>query len=379
MLGFLLFLLSWVGHGYWLMVALNMVYSRPYSRTFLRALRKGAGVLLVLGPPALGLLVGFDVRAAIDRAESWTWGPLGYLLACAVFGGWFFVVTLWRLTRRTPDVVVDETTVVYDVEADLGYRPVGDGKHKHVAAWGVNGLFRVEFTTLRLKLPEMPAAWRGLTILHVSDLHLYGTPALIHYQLLMRRAMADGVPDLVVLSGDIIDGDEYLSWVAPVLNELSWTTAAVAILGNHDWWQDAAGVRTALGECGFRVIGNAHDVIAVRGEPLVAVGHEGPWFRPGPDVSNLPAGFRLLVSHSPDNIAWAKRHGFRLMLSGHNHGGQIRVPVFGSLFVPSWYSRKYDAGTFHEPPTVLHVNRGIAGKEPIRFRCPPQITRIVLV
>jgi predicted MPP superfamily phosphohydrolase len=66
------------------------------------------------------------------------------------------------------------------------------------------------------------------------------------------------------------------------------------------------------------------------------------------------------------------------MLSGHNHGGQIRLPIFGSLFVPSRYSRRYDMGTFHEPPTVLHVNRGLSGKEAIRFRCRPQVSRIQL-
>jgi len=66
------------------------------------------------------------------------------------------------------------------------------------------------------------------------------------------------------------------------------------------------------------------------------------------------------------------------MLSGHNHGGQIRVPILGSLFVPSRYSRRYDMGNFHEPPTVLHVNRGLSGKEAIRFRCRPQVTRLIL-
>ena len=69
------------------------------------------------------------------------------------------------------------------------------------------------------------------------------------------------------------------------------------------------------------------------GEPLVVVGHEGPWFRPPPDLTGCPTGFRLLVSHTPDNIRWARRHDCRLMLSGHNHGGQIRMPVVGSMFV----------------------------------------------
>jgi uncharacterized protein len=116
----------------------------------------------------------------------------------------------------------------------------------------------------------------------------------------------------------------------------------------------------------------------VRGVRLVAIGHEGPWFRPPPDLTGCPDGFRLLVSHTPDNIGWAKRNNCRLMLSGHNHGGQIRVPVLGSLFVPSRYSRRYDMGTFHEPPTVLHVNRGLGQKEPLRIRCRPQVSRLVL-
>ncbi len=374
-------MIAWVGHGYWLMVTLNMIYSRPFHRSFLRTLRKIYGLFLVIGPLAFGILVGFDLLANIDRAagEPWVWGPLGYMLACAVLGGvWFPLVTLWRLTRRNPAAVLEEKTTMFDVEVELGRRPVGDGKHKHVAEWSFNGIFQVEFTTLRLKLPDLPPAWRGLTILHLSDLHLFGTPDLIHYQMLMRRCMADGKPDLVVLSGDIIDDGKYLDWIAPILGELSWNIAAVAILGNHDWWQDADAVRERMKACGFRILSNTSEVIDVRGLPLVAVGHEGPWFRPGPNVSALPEGFRLLVSHSPDNIGWARRHNFQLMLSGHNHGGQIRIPVVGSMFVPSWHSRKYDMGTFDEPPTVLHVNRGIAGKEPIRFRCPPQITRIVL-
>ena len=188
----------------------------------------------------------------------------------------------------------------------------------------------------------------------------------------------DGVPDLVVLSGDIIDHDKYLDWIEPVLGPLRWNIAALAILGNHDWWLDFEAVRNRLRGLGMHVISNRWEAIDVRGEKLIAIGHEGPWFRPPPDLSGCPDGFRLLVSHTPDNIGWAKRNNCRLMLSGHNHGGQIRLPIVGSMFVPSFYSRRYDMGTFHEPPTVLHVNRGLSGKEPIRFRCRPQVSRIVL-
>ena len=58
------------------------------------------------------------------------------------------------------------------------------------------------------------------------------------------------------------------------------------------------------------------------------------------------------------------------MLSGHVHGGQIRLPLIGSMLVPSRYGRRYDCGVFDEPPTLLHVSRGLGGEHPLRFLLP---------
>ena len=66
------------------------------------------------------------------------------------------------------------------------------------------------------------------------------------------------------------------------------------------------------------------------------------------------------------------------MLSGHNHGGQIVLPVLGPVYSPSRFGVKYAAGTFHEPPTLLHVSRGLSGRYPLRWNCLPEVTRIVL-
>jgi predicted MPP superfamily phosphohydrolase len=377
---FLPFLFACIGHGYLLMVALNVTYSRPFNRVFLRTLRRVCGLLLVGGPVAFGWLIGVDLiglgrSALIDGSHVI---PVAYAWLCVAFGaGWFPVVTLMRLLRKRPAVVLDERTAVVDFEKELGHRPVGDGKHRKIAELRLLDLFNVEFTTLTLVVPGLPAAWDGLTVLHLSDLHFYGTPGREFFEAVVRRCAAEPPPDLLVLSGDVIDGPTYLDWI-DVLAPLKWDVAALAILGNHDWWQDYGAVRERLVALGMRVLSGRWEAIEVRGERLVAIGHEGPWFRPAPDLAGCPDGFRLLVSHTPDNIGWAKRHGCKLMLSGHNHGGQIRVPVFGSLFVPSRYSRRYDMGTFHEPPTVLHVNRGLSGKEPIRIRCRPQVTRLVL-
>ena len=123
----------------------------------------------------------------------------------------------------------------------------------------------------------------------------------------------------------------------------------------------------------MHVPSNTWQQIEVRGEPLVVIGHEGPWLRPEPDLSACPREpFRLCLSHTPDNIRWARRAGVDLMLSGHVHGGQVRFPLFGSVLVPSRYGRRYDCGVFDEPPTLLHVSRGLSGDHPLRYLCRPE-------
>ena len=112
---------------------------------------------------------------------------------------------------------------------------------------------------------------------------------------------------------------------------------------------------------------------------MIVIGHEGPWFRPAPDLSACPAdGFRFCLSHTPDNLPWAKQNHIDLVLAGHVHGGQIRLPGTGSIFVPSRFSRRYDMGIYQEGPTVMHVSRGLAGEFPLRFNCRPEVTLVVL-
>jgi predicted MPP superfamily phosphohydrolase len=66
------------------------------------------------------------------------------------------------------------------------------------------------------------------------------------------------------------------------------------------------------------------------------------------------------------------------MLAGHNHGGQVRLPVIGPVFMPSRYGRHFDMGAFQVGPTLVHVSRGVSGKHPFRFGCRPELTKIVL-
>jgi predicted MPP superfamily phosphohydrolase len=381
-LDYSLFALAWLGHACLLMVILNFVYAYPLDRLFLKAFRAAVGLCIFVGPAIFASLASYRItgilRSAAEEREFVV--PAIYIVvALLVSCIGLPYVTVRRLLRRRPAFVLDEVTTTVDVAKELGHFPYGDGKSASVARQRFNNIFNVDFTTLTLELPNLPPAWDGLTLLQLSDLHFIGTPAKEYFDFVIRRCMLEGTPDLTLITGDIVDTDTHHEWIAPILGQLRWNVGAFAILGNHDWWQDQWKVRECLRHVGFRVLGNSWEQIDVRGEKLTLIGHEGPWFQPGPDLSSCPAGaFRLLLSHTPDNIRWARRRNVSLMLSGHNHGGQIRLPVFGSIFVPSKYSRRFDMGTFYEPPTLLHVNRGLSGKEPLRFRCNPQVTRIVL-
>jgi predicted MPP superfamily phosphohydrolase len=191
--------------------------------------------------------------------------------------------------------------------------------------------------------------------------------------------------DLVAITGDFVENVRYLDWVREVLSRVQSRYGVYYVLGNHDKrLRDAAPLRRALSDAGLIDLGGRWVKVEVRGEPLILAGNELPWFRPPAPMEDCPgvAGgarpLRVLLAHTPDQLPWARSFDFDLMLAGHTHGGQIRFPIIGPLVVPSRYGAKYAAGAFYEDPTLLHVTRGVSSLEPLRFRCPPELARLVL-
>ena len=155
--------------------------------------------------------------------------------------------------------------------------------------------------------------------------------------------------------------------------------------GNHDWYlDDVQPLLAALTAAGVEPLGGRTREVCIRGQRVLLAGTERPWFRPLPDSRSLdtaaepPPALRILLSHSPDQLPWAQAHDFDLMLAGHTHGGQIRLPGIGPLIANSWYGVKYASGVFFRHPTLLHVSRGVAGREPLRWHCRPELTRLIL-
>lgn len=377
----LLWIGACIGHGFLMTTGLNVLYAWALPHSLLKITRKIDMLMILLGPPL------FFLAMDMTGAQKLSWGTrtpasllAPYVAICCVAG--FMLVPISQILywlRRQASQVIKTDVVTVDVAKVFGYKPVGRGKWRNLALLPGNQVFAVDFVEKTIALPRLPAAWDGLTILHLTDLHLCGTPDRDFHQYVADCCLKKGVPDLLALTGDVVDSSWHHRWIMPVLGRLRWNCAAFAILGNHDAWRNPVVIRRRLAKARMTVLGNSWQTIEVRGQPMAVIGHEGPWFKPIPDLSAVPENiFRLLLSHTPDNISWARRHAIDLMLAGHVHGGQIRLPLIGSLFVPSRYSRKYDCGTFYKAPTVMHVSRGLAGRHPLRFNCRPEVTRIIL-
>jgi predicted MPP superfamily phosphohydrolase len=104
-----------------------------------------------------------------------------------------------------------------------------------------------------------------------------------------------------------------------------------------------------------------------------------PWHNLDLALLGIPGGAcTVLLAHVPDYLDTDSAGRVDLQLSGHNHGGQIKIPGLGALLVSSRYGRRYDEGFFTRRGTIMYVSRGLGGKPPVRFGSLPEITRFVL-
>ncbi|HWQ13247.1 MAG TPA: metallophosphoesterase, partial [Roseiflexaceae bacterium] len=232
---------------------------------------------------------------------------------------------------------------------------------------------------VELRLPRLPAGLDGLRVGHLSDLHLgfrYADSNLAWAVEVMRREQ----PDLIVITGDLVSFQHAIPEVAGLLRGLSAPLGVYAVPGNHDYWEGVDDVAAALAVCGVPMLFNEPRRITCGGAELWLIGMDDMWdgrIDMAAALRSVPAdAFTLLLSHSPDFVEEAAARRVDLQLSGHAHGGHIRLPLLGPLAMPR-FGRRYVMGRFQVGPTALYVSRGLAGA-PLRFNCPPEATIITL-
>ncbi|MEZ6111530.1 MAG: metallophosphoesterase [Pirellulaceae bacterium] len=373
-----------VGHVAVCVFLFNRLNALPIPRWTISLVEKLIGAAVVAGMVAVA---GWLAMGKPELFSLAAWPNI----AAAAYVAFCVAVALWTAKQKWPRPLSSELRQRFtnqrsrtiDVQGRLGKRLAHGWKTNLLAAVPGNQIFELDVTEKTFELPTLPESLDGLSIAHVSDLHYTGQIDRLFYDTVIDELLSLDA-DLVMIAGDIIDRAACIEWIRPTLGRLAAPHGVFAILGNHDKRRsDPARVRAALNECGIIDLGGTSHTVQIDGVRLLLAGNERPWYKSLPKLpprigETDDAEFRLLLSHTPDQIGWARQHGFDLMLAGHTHGGQIRFPWLGPVIAPSLYGAKYASGVFYEAPTLMHVSRGVAGLEPIRLNCRPEISRLVL-
>lgn len=233
-------------------------------------------------------------------------------------------------------------------------------------------------------LRNLPSSFDGFRIAVLSDFHLQPFTKIEHIQSAVQ--LANSLKrDVVVLLGDFVDETvEAIHDLAPALSQLNARHGVFAVLGNHDYWNGAKIVQRGLQASGIPVLVNSGVELQNGVGSVFFAGVESAWAgRPNLAAAmdswrgNIPT---VLLAHEPDYADTAALDPrVSLQLSGHSHGGQVRLPMIGALRLPSW-GRRYDHGLYRIQDLQLYTNRGIGmACHPVRFNCPPEITEVTLV
>ncbi|MBX3439600.1 MAG: metallophosphoesterase [Planctomycetaceae bacterium] len=368
------------GHTQLWVAFINRLHALPLPKPFLQKVRHVHDLAILAFPPVLFWYVGWRGPQLLSYGRwsdlSPTWAV--WLAMCALG----FVGLVWSIvryhTKSSPPALVNTTSEMIDIAQELGGAPIGEGPYRWMTGLPGNEQFTVELNEKRLVLPHLPEEWSGLRILQLSDWHLTPTLRREFFDVVTEHALTR-TADLVVFTGDLVDDLDCLDWLPDTIGRIDARLGRYFILGNHDWALGSEDIRRTLSDAGWQSIGSRTFTIEFKGRRLILGGDETPWIGRTPDFSkSSPDEFKLLLSHTPDHFPRARRAGVDLVLSGHNHGGQVVLPVLGPVYAPSRFGVRYADGLFAAHPTVMHVSRGLSGQHPYRWRCRPEVTWLIL-
>lgn len=258
-----------------------------------------------------------------------------------------------------------------------------------LAVWIAWGNTALEVNTYTVRSDRLPAAFDGFRIAQVSDLHNAemgdGNERLI-------SALRDAAPDVIVITGDMIDSRNTDVEIA-----LDFAEAAVHIapcyyvMGNHEARTGAyVTLKKGLRELGVTVLEDARVVLERESDTIALVGVNDP-ARSGGDEAETMAralarlteegdGYTVLLSHRPELVDVYAASGVDLVFSGHAHGGQVRLPLIGGLAAPNQgFFPRYDGGLYTKNDTRMVVSRGVGNSIiPVRVGNRPEVVVVEL-
>lgn len=331
--------------------------------------------------PFTGLPAGVS---AVGPALLWTYQ--GFLTVCVA---WLVAATVARHRRRN-----EPFTLFHTAETEpLAPGAVDPNRMRDWKAFLLGPLSRAIYKPvlrkITLPLGSLPRFLDGFRILHVADTH-FGNRCDPEFYDALLADLRRTEPHVVVHTGDLVSIRSRIPEAARWLGELGRGApcGTYCVFGNHDVIRDPELLTHLLKETGCRRLSNEAVRIEYGDGGLNLVGTEEPWVRVD-DWNALTASdpsdpvpshsWTLGLAHTPDSALRLMSSGADLVLCGHTHGGQIRLPVVGPLVVPSKHGRAYDWGLFRKKGSWLLITSGLGSYVPPgRLGCPPEAVLITL-
>lgn len=256
------------------------------------------------------------------------------------------------------------------------------GNVSKIARYAIDEANSLSLERVEIPLPRLPKKLDGFRIIQLSDIHHSPFTGLDHIDRAIKVANRLK-PDMFVLTGDYVSHErKYIAPVAKALGALRAEFGIFACLGNHDHWTDAELVADRLRKAGIRVLVNEGIRFEARGGAFWLAGVDdhmvGRTDLAAALKGSFPDEMKLLLAHNPIIFRRAVKNGVDLTLSGHTHGGQVKVRTRTpkDRLIPR---RRLSAGLHRRKGSHIYITRGIGTVIlPVRYQCPPEISLLEL-
>lgn len=241
---------------------------------------------------------------------------------------------------------------------------------------------------VELSVDELPDAFENLRIVHISDIQgdqYTGREQIARY---IEQVNAQQ-PHLVIFTGDLISyGTDYIEMSAEEFARVEAVYGTFAVVGDHDYWAGLENVEPALESRGIELLRDENRYIPIGSDSLLLTGITQVYSQRAQQeqvrkLTEEPgdAVLKVLASHQVSEflLQAAEDNGYRLLLAGHTHGGQVRVPLFGMTFSASDLETEFVEGLYQSGDLLVNVNNGLGFTlAPVRYNAPPAVTVITL-
>ncbi|MEM9187320.1 MAG: metallophosphoesterase [Planctomycetota bacterium] len=373
----LLVLLALLGNGYVWIGLINRLHAVAGRRKLIDALTyTGFGAFCLLGL-VTAVVPWHDWATVFSPGGSTPLAAYGY--ACAAVGALQLLRRLLPPSEDRPAVLLSQRSEPAAPDLPWGAVALHGSAARLMGRLPYNEVRRPVVEHKELAVPGLPEPLVGLVVCHLSDLHMTGRTDRAFYELL-GQTLERLKFDVLAVTGDVIEKEACRPWLNETLAGWRAPLGVYYVLGNHDLYIDDGPTRETIDRLGWTPTVDRWVEAEWRGVSVAIGGSERPWYggEPGAPPPREACPFRVVLSHTPDRIGWARGVGAELVLAGHTHGGQIRPPVLGPIASPSSYGTRFASGSFLVGRTAMHVSRGVSGKTPLRWNCPPEIALLTL-